>query len=109
MIKLITVNKYFHKGDEREVHALNNINLNIKSGEFGVITGPSGCGKSTLLNAMGCLDDIDNGDIYLDGNLVSGLSEENRTHVRLKKIGFVFQSYNLIPVFNVEENIGRST
>jgi putative ABC transport system ATP-binding protein len=105
MIKLITVNKYFHKGDEREVHALNNINLNIKSGEFGVITGPSGCGKSTLLNAMGCLDDIDNGDIYLDGNLVSGLSEENRTHVRLKKIGFVFQSYNLIPVFNVEENI----
>ena len=105
MIKLVKVNKYFHKGDEREVHALNNINLNIKSGEFSVITGASGCGKSTLLNTMGCLDDTDSGDIYLDDNLVSGLSEESRTHIRLKKIGFVFQSYNLIPVFNVEENI----
>ena len=66
MIKLKNIEKYFHKDEEREVHALQDISLEIKSGEFLALSGSSGCGKTTLLNAMGVLDSIDSGKIYLD-------------------------------------------
>ncbi|WP_428737341.1 ABC transporter ATP-binding protein [Sulfurimonas sp.] len=106
MIKLENVNKYFYKGQERELHALKDINLEIQKGEFSLLAGPSGCGKTTLLNAIGALDSIDSGKIYLDGDEISALDEEARTSLRLNNIGFVFQAYNLVPVLNVAENIG---
>ncbi|EDZ63814.1 ABC transporter, ATP-binding protein [Sulfurimonas gotlandica GD1] len=106
MIKLENVNKYFFKDDPREVHALRDINLTIEDSEFSLFSGPSGCGKTTLLNAIGALDSIDSGEIYLDDKEISSLSEEQRTELRLTQMGFVFQAYNLVPVLSVEENIG---
>ncbi len=106
MIKLQNVNKYFYRGEEREVHALCDINLNIEDGEFTLFSGPSGCGKTTLLNVIGALDSCDGGEIYLDDKEIVSLSEEERTTLRLNELGFVFQAYNLVPVLNVEENIG---
>jgi len=106
MIKLQNVNKYFYRGEEREVHALCNINLKIEDGEFTLFSGPSGCGKTTLLNVIGALDSCDDGEIYLDDKEIVSLSEEERTTLRLNELGFVFQAYNLVPVLNVEENIG---
>jgi len=106
MIELQQVEKYFYRGEEREIHALRNINLKIESGEFSLLNGVSGCGKTTLLNAIGALDTIDSGRILLEGREISRLSEEERTALRLNKMGFVFQAYNLVPVLNVAENIG---
>ncbi len=106
MIKLQHVNKYFYKDDPREIHALRDINLNIEDGEFTLLSGTSGCGKTTLLNAIGALDSIDSGKIYLDDQDITSLNENERTTLRLNNIGFVFQAYNLVPVLSVEENIG---
>ncbi|HHO65347.1 MAG TPA: ABC transporter ATP-binding protein [Epsilonproteobacteria bacterium] len=106
MIELKNVEKYFYKGESREVHALKNINLNIQKGEFSVISGPSGCGKTTLLNMIGVLDGISSGEIWLDGKEIAGLPAEEKTGIRLTEIGFVFQAYNLVPVLTVAENIG---
>ncbi len=106
MIKIENVNKYFYKGEDRELHALKNINLTIEKGEYSLLTGPSGCGKTTLLNVMGALDSFDSGKIYFEGRELGALSEEVKTTIRLNEIGFVFQAYNLVPVLNVEENIG---
>jgi putative ABC transport system ATP-binding protein len=106
VIRLQNVNKYFYKDEPREVHALVDINLIIEDGEFTLFSGPSGCGKTTLLNAIGALDTIDSGKIFLDELEISSLSEKERTRIRLDKMGFVFQAYNLVPVLSVEENIG---
>ena len=106
MIELKHVNKYFYRGEDREVHALRDIDLTIERGEFSVISGPSGCGKTTLLNVMGVLDSISDGEIYLDGKEIAHLSSEEKTKIRLQQIGFVFQAYNLVPVLTAEENIG---
>ena len=106
MIRLENVQKYFYKGEPREVHALKNISLSVEKGEFTLFHGPSGCGKTTLLNAIGALDGIDSGRIYLEEREITALDEDERTALRLNKMGFVFQAYNLVPVLNVEENIG---
>lgn len=105
MIRIENLHKYFFKGEPKEVHALKNINLEIKDGDFALLNGPSGCGKSTLLNLIGALDGVDEGKIYLEGKEISTLSEAQRTTLRLEEIGFVFQAYNLIPVLSVKENI----
>lgn len=105
MIKLENVNKYFFKDDPREVHALRDINLEIQKGEFTALIGPSGCGKTTLLNAIGVLDSISSGNIYLEEREISTLSEKEATALRLHEMGFVFQAYNLVPVLSVAENI----
>lgn len=105
MIKIENLEKYFFKGLEKEVHALKNINLEIKNGEYVALSGASGCGKTTLLNAIGLLDDIDSGKIYFDNQEVTTLNEGEKTQLRLHDIGFIFQAYNLLPVLNVEENI----
>lgn len=106
MIKLQGVNKYFFKGEPREVHALRDINLTIEEGEFTLFSGASGCGKTTLLNVIGALDSCESGKIYLDEKEISSLDEDARTTLRLNELGFVFQAYNLVPVLSVEENIG---
>ena len=105
MIKLKDVQKYFYKGEEREVHALKNINLEIEKGEFSVLTGASGCGKTTLLNAIGVLDQISSGSIELEGKEIAHLNSDEKTKIRLNDMGFVFQAYNLVPVLNVRDNI----
>ncbi len=106
MIQLKEVNKYFFKGESREVHALCDINLKIDAKDFMLLSGASGCGKTTLLNAIGALDSVDSGSIYFQDRDITTLSETQRGVFRLEEIGFVFQAYNLIPVLNVEENIG---
>jgi len=106
MIKLEKVEKYFYKGEAREIHALKNINLTFGESEFALFHGPSGCGKTTLLNAIGALDSIDGGHIYLNNQEITALNEDERTALRLNSLGFVFQAYNLIPVLDVAENIG---
>ncbi len=106
MIKLQGVNKYFFRGEPREVHALRDINLTIEKGEFTLFSGASGCGKTTLLNVIGALDSCESGKIYLDEKEISLLDEDARTTLRLNELGFVFQAYNLVPVLSVEENIG---
>lgn len=106
MIKLQGVNKYFFRGEPREVHALRDINLTIEEGEFTLFSGASGCGKTTLLNVIGALDSCESGKIYLDSQEISSLDEDARTTLRLNELGFVFQAYNLVPVLSVEENIG---
>ncbi|HHH19591.1 MAG TPA: ABC transporter ATP-binding protein [Campylobacterales bacterium] len=88
------------------MHALQDINLTIEDGEFSLLSGPSGCGKTTLLNVIGALDTVESGSIGFDGVDITQLNENERTSLRLEKMGFVFQAYNLVPVLSVEENIG---
>lgn len=87
------------------VHALQGINLDIKKGSFVTVAGSSGSGKSTLLNLIGCLDYPTSGEIWIDNTNVSCMNERQLNQVRLNMIGFIFQSFNLIPVLNVYENI----
>ena len=87
------------------VYAVNGVTLTIESGEFTAIVGPSGSGKTTLLNIIGGLDDPTSGDVIIDGVKINELSSRQKTDFRMKNIGFVFQSYNLIPVFTSEENV----
>lgn len=91
--------------DSVMTRALNNVSLDIKDGDFVAIMGPSGCGKSTLLNILGLLDNPTGGEYYLDGEEVGHLRESERTRWRKGRIGFVFQSFNLIKEMNLRDNI----
>jgi putative ABC transport system ATP-binding protein len=104
MIRLTAITRVFQMGDQ-EVRALNGINLDIQPGEYVSIMGPSGSGKSTLLNVVGLLDRPDSGRYELDGTDVTALSETEQARVRREKIGFVFQSFHLIPRLTAAENI----
>ena len=104
MIYLSSITRIFQMGDQ-EVRALNGINLKIASGEYVSIMGPSGSGKSTLLNIIGLLDRADIGRYELDGNDATSLSEIEQARVRREKIGFVFQSFHLVPRLTAAENI----
>lgn len=104
MIELSAISRIFHMGDQ-EIHALDHIDLVIASGEYVSIMGPSGSGKSTLLNVIGLLDRPDSGRYQLDGRDVTDLSETEQARVRREKIGFVFQSFHLIPRLTAAENI----
>jgi len=104
MLKLHNLSKYY-RTDEVETVALDNVNIEIESGEFVAIMGPSGCGKSTLLNIVGMLDSPSEGDyIFMDEN-VAGYPESKLSNIRKQNIGFIFQSFNLIDELTVEENI----
>ncbi|MBU2651454.1 MAG: ABC transporter ATP-binding protein [Bacteroidetes bacterium] len=104
MIKTEQLVKVF-RTDEVETTALNEVNLEIKKGEFVAIMGPSGCGKSTLLNILGLLDNPTGGKYFFVGNEVSRFSERQRARLRKENIGFVFQNFNLIDELTVFENI----
>jgi putative ABC transport system ATP-binding protein len=104
VIRLSEITRVFRMGDQ-EVRALNAVTLDIASGEYVSIMGPSGSGKSTLLNVVGLLDRPDSGRYELDGTNVTELSETERARVRREKIGFVFQSFHLVPRLTAAENI----
>ncbi len=104
MITIKHVSKDYHAGDT-VVHALRGVSLDIGRGEFFSIAGPSGSGKTTLLNLIGCIDDPDSGDIIIDGESVSGKTKKDLALFRREKLGFVFQSFNLIPVLTAYENV----
>ena len=104
LIHLRQVKKLYSIG-EIEVAALDGVDLEIQSGEFISITGPSGSGKSTLMNMLGCLDVPTTGEFYLDGNDVSKLSEGGLSKIRNQMIGFVFQTYNLLPKLTALQNV----
>ena len=97
--------KKIYGSDNNAVHALDGINLSVEKGEFVAIVGTSGSGKSTLLHMLGGLDHPTSGSVFVDGKDIFSLKEEALTIFRRRKIGFVFQSYNLVPVLNVYENI----
>ena len=104
MIQLKEVCKYYQVGDDR-VRALDHASLHIRPHEFVSIIGPSGSGKSTLMNIIGCLDVSDAGEYLLDGLPIEAYSETELAKIRNQKIGFVFQSFNLIPKLTAEENV----
>ena len=104
MIKLRQLSKRYHAG-EIETTALDGIDLDIEAGEYVAVTGPSGCGKSTLLGILGLLDAPTRGDCWFDGTNVAGWSEARLTRLRRGRVGFVFQSFNLIDDLSVEENV----
>ena len=104
MIKTNNLVKVF-RTEEVETTALNQVNLEVKNGEFVAVMGPSGCGKSTLLNILGLLDNPSNGEYYFMDQEVSRHKERQRTNLRKGNIGFVFQSFNLIDELNVYENV----
>ena len=104
MIETKNLKKIYTTG-EVETTALDNVNLNVKEGEFAAIMGPSGCGKSTLLNILGLIDNPTEGKYFFAGEEVSGYSERQRADLRKRNIGYVFQSFNLIDELTVYENI----
>ena len=104
ILSVRNLKKYYNTG-ENTVKALDGIDLDICKGEFLAVVGTSGSGKSTLLHMLGGLDNPTSGEIIIDGRNISGLSRDELTVYRRRKIGFVFQNYNLLPLMNVYENI----
>ena len=104
IIKLDNLRRYFKVGNE-EVHALRGVSFTIHEGDFVTIMGTSGSGKSTLLNILGCLDTPTSGEYYLDGIPVRTMGKNDRAALRNRKIGFVFQNYNLLPKTTALENV----
>jgi putative ABC transport system ATP-binding protein len=104
IIRLENVYKIYQMGVQ-EVKALAGITVSFKRGSFWAIMGPSGSGKSTMMNILGCLDRLSSGRYYLEGQDVSGLDDDALSELRLKHLGFVFQSFNLIPQLTVQRNI----
>jgi len=98
------LNKIYGHGYIR-VHALENVNISIKKGEYIAIIGPSGSGKSTFMNILGCLDKPSSGKLYIDSTDVSKLNDNELAKIRREKIGFIFQKYNLLPTLNALENV----
>lgn len=117
IVKILNVCKTYSMGMQKKnfskaendttakVHALNGVSAVIEKGEFTAIAGPSGSGKTTLLNLIGALDSITSGDIFVDGLSLAGMNKKQKTLLRREKIGFIFQSYNLIPVLTAQENV----
>ena len=104
MIEAAGVQKVYAAGGLR-VRALRWVDLGVRRGEMVAIMGPSGSGKTTLLNVLSGLEDLSDGEVYVDGESIQGMSDRRRTRFRAQKMGFIFQSYNLIPVLSAIENI----
>lgn len=104
MIEIKSLVKIYKTGDE-EVRAIDDISLNIEQGEIVAISGASGSGKTTLLNLIGTLDNISSGDIIINEHSIASMNEKEKTNYRKLNLGFIFQSYNLIPVLSALENV----
>ena len=104
VVKLVGVSRLYRQGAS-VVHALQHINLEIRKGDFAVLVGPSGSGKTTLLNVIGGLDSPTEGHVWVDGSEIGTLGNAALSDIRLRKIGFVFQEFNLIPVLSALENV----
>jgi putative ABC transport system ATP-binding protein len=105
MIEIMNAGKTYQQG-AREVHALRDVSLSIKKGEFLSIMGPSGSGKSTLLNLLGGLDQPTSGEIFIDDRPLHGITDDELTLIRRRRIGFIFQFFNLLPILTAAENVG---
>jgi len=104
VVEIRNISKAYQLGSVK-VQAIKGLSLSLQEGEFTALIGSSGSGKTTLLNLIGCLDDADQGEILIDQTNIRSLSEDQKSELRNKKIGFIFQSFNLIPVLNVYENV----
>lgn len=104
IVKLNNIKKTYRLG-QTTVTALNGVNLALKAGEFTAVVGASGSGKSTLLNMVGCIDEPDSGSIVIEGVDIGKLNDDEKSALRNRKIGFIFQSFNLVPVLSVFENV----
>ncbi len=104
MIRMNNINKGYMLGEEK-LSILKDINFQVQKGEYVAILGPSGSGKTTLMNIIGCMDVMDSGEYYLDGMGIHSTAENELTEIRNQKIGFIFQNYQLIPTYNVMQNI----
>ena len=104
MVEARGVEKEYAAGGVR-VHALRGVDLSISRGEMVAVMGPSGCGKTTLLNCLSGLDEFDRGEVLIGGESISGMSDRKRTRFRAEQMGFIFQTYNLIPVLSAVENV----
>src|SRR2546427_349745 len=104
IIRGIDAHKTYNSGPVT-VHALRGVNLEIPRGEMVAIMGPSGCGKTTLLNCFSGLDDLTSGDVRIEGVSLSGMDDDAKSRYRSRRMGFVFQSYNLLPVLTAADNV----
>ena len=104
IISMTNINKSYLMGEER-VSILKNISFSVDKGEFVAILGPSGSGKTTLMNIIGCMDVMDDGEYFLNGKAIHSATEDELTVIRNQEIGFIFQNYQLIPTYNILQNI----
>lgn len=104
IVRAVDVHKVYNSGAV-EVHALRGVNLEIRRGEMVAVMGPSGCGKTTLLNCLSGLDDLTSGSVYIEGVPLGEMADAEKTRYRARRMGFIFQSYNLLPVFTAVENV----
>jgi ABC-type lipoprotein export system ATPase subunit len=104
MVEARSIEKEYAAGGVR-VRALRGVDLSVPRGEMVAIMGPSGCGKTTLLNCLSGLDEFDGGEVFVGGESISGMSDRRRTRFRAERMGFIFQTYNLIPVLSAVENV----
>ena len=104
IIQAQNIHKTFRNG-QIQVHALRGVDMTIASGEMVAVMGPSGCGKTTLLNCLSGLDSFDEGDVQIEGTSLAEMSDRVRTDYRARRMGFVFQSFNLLPVISAAENV----
>jgi putative ABC transport system ATP-binding protein len=105
MIQTFELTKIYNITEGIEIRALNGVTIDVKKGEFVSVMGPSGSGKTTLLNMIGALDNPTGGAVYINQTNVAHMDDEQRTNLRLKEIGFIFQFYNLVPVLSAYENV----
>ena len=105
MIQTFDLTKIYNITERIEIRALNGVSIDIKKGEFVSVMGPSGSGKTTLLNMIGALDNPTSGAVYINRTNIAHMDDKQRTNLRLKEIGFIFQFYNLVPVLSAYENV----
>jgi putative ABC transport system ATP-binding protein len=104
VIRTYALRKTYTMGDQ-QIHAVSGVDVEIRKGEYVALMGPSGSGKSTLMNLIGCLDTPSSGDYFISGQLVSQMSDDELAHIRNKEIGFVFQTFNLLPRLTALQNV----